>query len=84
MTKFQKYSLGWFIIYIAVLGTVILAALSSCTNTNHKYAIEYNHGRWMFEDYTDTFQVNNGAITYIDEKGNYITRYGTFSIKENK
>jgi hypothetical protein len=63
---------------------VLAVTLFSCTNSNHKYAIEYAHGKWAFEDYTDTFQVSNGVITYIDENGTEVTRYGTFSIKKNK
>lgn len=81
MTKFQKSSLVWFVIYVVVLGAVIFS-MSSCTDSNHKYAIGYTHGKWSFEDYTDTFQVSNGSINYIDEKGNEITRYGTFSIRK--
>jgi len=63
---------------------VLVVTLFSCTNSNHKYAIEYAHGKWAFKDYTDTFQVSNGVITYIDENGVEVTRYGTFSIKKNK
>jgi hypothetical protein len=63
---------------------VLVVTLFSCTNSNHKYAIEYAHGKWAFEDYIDTFQVSNGVITYIDENGAEVTRYGTFSIKKNK
>jgi hypothetical protein len=80
MTKFQKYSLVWFVIYIVVIMTI----LSSCTDSTHKYAIGYNHGKWSYEDYTDTFQISNGVVKYVDEKGIEIIRYGTFSIEKNK
>jgi hypothetical protein len=83
MTKFQKSSLAWFVIYVVVLGAVIFSA-SSCTNRSHKYTIGYAHGKWSFEDYTDTFQVSNGSVKYIDESGAETTRYGTFSIQKNK
>ena len=55
----------------------------SCTNNNYKYTVDYSHGKWSLQDYTDTFQVSNGVVSYTDEKGNEITRYGTFSIKKN-
>jgi hypothetical protein len=71
-------------IYVVIAAALLVLLLSSCTNTNHKYAVEYNHGKWSYQDFTDTFQLSNGSVKYTDESGAEIIRYGTFSIQKNK
>jgi len=62
------------------------ALLISCSykSMDKKYAINYNHGRWGFADYTDTFTIEKGVIKYVDHHGKVVMRYGTFSVTENK
>lgn len=75
--------------YLIIFGVVIVTAttyliVSKCIDTKHKYTICYEHGKYAYYDYTDTFQVINGAITYINGNGVEVTRYGTFSIEKNR
>ena len=69
--------------FIASFVFLVYLLLSMCVDKKHKYAIGYEHGKYSYSDYTDTFEVNNGVIKYTDENGNEVTRYGTFSIKNN-
>lgn len=61
----------------------VYCAVDSLVDTKHRYQIDYNHGKYSLSDYTDTFQVTDNSITYIDEKGVQVSRYGSFSIKNN-
>lgn len=72
------------ILGVATVVTLVYLAVSQCVDTKHKYSISYEHGRYVYYDYTDTFQVINGSITYIKENGVEVTRYGTFSIEKNQ
>jgi len=54
-----------------------------CTDRVHKYEVEYAHGKWAMSDFTDSFTLSGNTIKYIDERGNEVIRYGTFSIRNN-
>ena len=68
---------------ITILSLAMMSGLISCQNSTKKYRIEYSHGRYDMRDFTDTFTINNGSITYKDEKNRQVTLYGTFSITKN-
>jgi len=75
------------ILFIAFLSAMIICALVLIIQTNdtkHKYAISFQNGKYTGWDYTDTFNVTNGSINYVDEQGREITRYGTFAIQKNE
>jgi len=54
-----------------------------CTDRVHKYQVEYAHGKWALSDFTDSFTLSGNTVKYIDENGNEVIRYGTFSITNN-
>ena len=58
--------------------------LDLCTDTEHKYEISYNHGKYSYSDYTDTFKLTPTSIEYRDERGRQVVRSGTFSVRENQ
>ena len=64
-----------------------LSALVSDYKMSKKYVytVEYQHGKYGWSDYTDTITYNqNNSISYTDENGRKVTRYGTYSIIKNK
>lgn len=63
---------------------IVFFTIQGCQKFDKKYSIRYNSGGYVFSDYTDTFKINNGYIEYIDENGNSVKRFGTYSIIENK
>jgi len=68
---------------ILPLGATIYYIASSLVDTKHKYQIQYNYATYTVSDYTDTFQLTNNSVTYIDKHGAQIVRYGSFAIKNN-
>jgi hypothetical protein len=70
-------------IIVLLLASIIYAIVADLVDTKHKYAISYSHGHYPMNDYTDTFQVTNGSVQYIDEHGIAVVRYGTFTIQKN-
>jgi opacity protein-like surface antigen len=67
-----------------LLGITFYCAIVDLIDTNHKYTVSYNHGGYPARDYTDTFQLSNNSVQYVDEHGDVINRYGTFSIEKNQ
>ena len=53
-------------------------------DTQKKYRIDYAVGQHIFSDYTERYHLQNGTVTYFNEKGVKIVRCGTFSIVEQK
>ena len=70
--------------FIASFAFLVYLLLSMCVDKKHKYTISYQNGKYTGHDYTDTFNINNSVINYIDERGIEITRYGTFAIQKNE
>lgn len=74
------------LIFTAVLvgiGATIYYIAVGCIDTKHKYEITYNHGKYHWSDYTDTFNLTNTSVSYTDERGAEVIRYGSFAIKKN-
>ena len=69
-------------IAIALIALIGWAA-QGCVDTKHKYEIQYGHGKWALSDFTDSF-VLDGSIRYINEQGDSVRRYGTFSVSNNE
>jgi hypothetical protein len=69
-------------IAIALIALIGWAA-QGCVDKKHKYEIEYGHGKWGLSDFTDSF-VLDGSIRYINEHGDSVHRFGTFSVSNNR
>lgn len=69
---------------LTILGLAMMSGLVSCDTQPKKYEIEYTLGRWMLSDKTDTFEIKDNSIIYIDENGNKVTRFGTFAVKQKQ
>jgi hypothetical protein len=67
-----------------LLGTTLYYSIITLIDTKHKYTISYNHGGYPISDHTDTFQLSNNSVQYIDQHGVVTNRYGTFSIEKNQ
>ena len=57
-------------------------SVQGCVDTEHRYRIDYPAGRYTYSDYTDSFVVE-GGIRYVNDKGDSVHRYGTFSVSDN-
>ena len=68
------------------IGVIVLTFIDEAqNNSKYKYTIGYSHGKWSGTDYTDTFEIQAGpSIKYVDEVGDQVIRYGTFSIQRTK
>lgn len=73
-----------FIIILFFILSLILVFFVYSEQANegkYNYKVEYEHGRNGWSDYTNNIQHNSdNSITYTDENGREVTRYGTYSI----
>ena len=67
------------------LFALVYSILWMCTDTEHKYRVDYSHGKYEWSDYTDSITYGpNQSIVYLDKHGTQVTRYGTYSIRRNE
>lgn len=65
---------------------VVFALFRTKEQSNYKYTIQYNHGKYSCEDFTNEFEYlpSNATIRYVNENGDSIYRTGTFYIEKNR
>ena len=81
LTTIQKILL---VFVVSQITFIFYLLVKNNTDYSHKYEIEYQMYRYTTSDFTDTFQIKDNGVTYIDDYGTQVTRFGTFSIKQNK
>jgi hypothetical protein len=72
------------VLVVSQIAFLVYLLVKNNTDCTHKYEVEYQMYRYTTSDFTDTFQIKDNGVTYIDNHGTQVTRFGTFSIKQNK
>lgn len=71
--------------FLLIILTVFLGYSEHQNDGKYKYRVEYGHGKYGWSDYTNNIQHNSdNSITYTNENGCEVTRYGTYSITKIK
>ncbi len=49
-----------------------------------KYSVNFPIGSGTFHDYTDCYEIVNGGVRYVNDRGDSVLRMGNLSVTLNK